>query len=199
MAASKLQRVLTTVAIFVFSFLYPMRGFAQVPAKHATTFDLQTATVADINAAIDAGALSSEKLVRLYLHRIEAYDKKGPKINSVITLNPRALEEARALDVERKTKGRRSPLHGIPVVVKDLVDVAGLPTTAGFKPFGAPIPERDAAIVTRLKAAGAIILAKVSAENWFGPDGFGATHPIGATLTPYNVENSPGGASHGPR
>lgn len=93
-------------------------------ATHAATrFDLQTATVADINAAIDAGALSSEKLVGLYLNRIEAYDKKGPKINSVITLNPRALEEARALDAERKTKGRRSPLHGIPVVVKDLVDV----------------------------------------------------------------------------
>ena len=164
----------------------------------ATTFDLQTATVADINAAIDAGALSSEKLVGLYLKRIEAYDKKGPKINSVITLNPGALEEARALDAERKAKGRRSPLHGIPIVVKDLVDVAGLPTTAAFKPFGAPIPERDAAIVTRLKAAGAIILAKVSAENWFGPDGFGATHPIGATLNPYNVEYSPGGSSNGP-
>src|ERR1700676_3627059 len=171
---------------------------ARATAHAASSFDLQTATVADINAAIDAGALSSEKLVRLYLNRIEAYDKTGPKINSVITLNPKALEEARALDAERKAKGRRSPLHGIPVVVKDLVDVAGLPTTAGFKPFGAPIPERDAAIVTRLKAAGAIILAKVSAENWFGPDGFGATHPIGATLNPYNVEYSPGGSSNGP-
>jgi amidase len=164
----------------------------------ATTFDLETATVADMNAAMDAGALSSEKLVTLFLNRIEAYDKKGPKVNSVITLNPLALEEARALDAERKAKGRRSPLHGIPIVVKDLVDVAGLPTTAGFKPFGAPIPERDAAIVTRLKAAGAIILAKVSAENWFGRDGFGATHPIGATLNPYNVEYSPGGSSNGP-
>ena len=199
MTARKLQCALATVAIFAFSFLIPRRGFSQDAATHPTaTFDLQTATLADINAAIDAGALSSEKLVHLYLNRIEAYDNKGPKINSVITLNPRALEEARALDVERKTKGRRSPLHGIPVVVKDLVDVAGLPTTAGFKPFGAPVPERDAAIVTRLKAAGAIILAKVSAENWFGSDGFGATHPIGATLNPYNVEYSPGGSSNGP-
>jgi len=199
MAARTFQCALRSVAIFAFGFLIPMQGFAQgVPASATTTFDLQTATVADINRAIDAGALTSEKLVRLYLNRIEAYDKKGPKINSVITLNPRALEEARALDAERKIKGRRSPLHGIPVVVKDLVDVAGLPTTAGFKPFGAPIPERDAAIVTRLKAAGAIILAKVSAENWFGADGFGATHPIGATLNPYNVEYTPGGSSNGP-
>jgi amidase len=199
MTTRKFQCALVAVAIFAFSFLIPMRGFAQGAATHSTTtFNLETATVADINAAIDAGALSSEKLIRLYLNRIEAYDKKGPKINSVITLNPRALEEARALDAERKTKGRRSPLHGIPIVVKDLVDVAGLPTTAGFKPFGAPIPERDAAVVTRLKAAGAIILAKVSAENWFGTDGFGATHPIGATLNPYNVEYTPGGSSNGP-
>src|ERR1700676_784677 len=199
MTTRKFQCALTAAVILAFSFLIPMRGFAQGAATRATTtFDLETATVADINAAMDAGALSSEKLVRLYLNRIEAYDKKGPKINSVITLNPRALEEARALDSERKTKGRRSPLHGIPIVVKDLVDVAGLPTTAAFKPFGAPIPERDAAVVTRLKAAGAIILAKVSAENWFGSDGFGATHPIGATLNPYNVEYSPGGSSNGP-
>jgi amidase len=199
MTGSKFQCALTTVAIFAFSFLIPPRCSAQgTPAHARTTFDLQTATIADINAAIEAGALSSEKLVRLYLNRIEAYDRKGPKINSIITLNPKALEEARGLDAERKAKGRRSPLHGIPIVVKDLVDVAGLPTTAAFTPFGAPIPERDAAIVTRLKAAGAIILAKVSAENWFGSDGFGATHPIGATLNPYNVEYSPGGSSNGP-
>ena len=166
MSGSKFQCALTTVAIFAYNFLIPALGLAQgTPAHARTTFDLQKATVGDINAAIDAGALSSEKLVRLYLNRIDAYDKKGPKINSVITLNPKALEEARALDAERKAKGRRSPLHGIPIVVKDLVDVGGLPTTAAFTPFGAPIPERDAAIVTRLKAAGAIILAKVSAEN----------------------------------
>jgi amidase len=199
MTGSKSQCLLATVATFAVSFLIPTRGFAQgKPAHASTTFDLQTATVADINDAIDAGALTSERLVRLYLNRIEAYDKKGPKINSVITLNPKALEEARSLDAERKAKGRRSPLHGIPIVVKDLIDVAGLPTTAAFTPFGAPIPERDAAIVTRLKAAGAIILAKVSAENWFGSDGFGPTHPIGPTLNPYNVEYSPGGSSNGP-
>jgi Asp-tRNA(Asn)/Glu-tRNA(Gln) amidotransferase A subunit family amidase len=168
------------------------------PARATATFDLQSASVADINAAMDAGALSSEKLVSLYLSRIEAYDKKGPKINSVIALNPKALDEARALDAERKWKGRRSPLHGIPLVVKDLIDVEGLPTTACFKPFGAPLPERDAAIVARLKAGGAIILAKVSCENWFGVDGFGATHPIGATLNPYNVDYYTGGSSNGP-
>src|SRR6476660_1364648 len=133
MTRRKFQCALTTFAIVTFNFLILAHGLAQdTPAHARTTFDLQTATVADMNAAIDAGALSSEKLVRLYLNRIEAYDKKGPKINSVITLNPKALEEARALDAERKAKGRRSPLHGIPIVVKDLIDVAGLPTTAAF-------------------------------------------------------------------
>jgi amidase len=166
-------------------------------SARAAEFDLSTATIADINAATDAGALSSEKLVSLYLKRIEAYDKKGPKINSVLFLNPKALEEARALDSERKSKGRRSPLHGIPVVIKDLIDVAGFPTTAGFKPFGAPVPPRDAAVTAKLKQAGAIVLAKVNTVNWFGKDGFDAQHPIGATLNPYNVAHSPGGSSNG--
>lgn len=163
----------------------------------ATEFELATADVADIQAAIDAGALSSEKLVGLYLKRIDAYDKKGPKINAVLFLNKDAVAEARALDAERKSKGRRSPLHGIPVVIKDLIDVAGLPTTSGFKPFGAPVPPRDAAVTARLKAAGAIVLAKVNTVNWFGKGGFDELHPIGATLNPYNVKHSPGGSSNG--
>jgi amidase len=159
-------------------------------------FDLSTATLADINAAMDAGALSSEKLVGLYLKRIAAYDKNGPKINAVITLNPKALEEARALDRERKAKGPRSPLHGVPVMIKDLIDVAGLPTSAGYKPFGSPVPIRDAFVVQKLHEAGAIVLAKVATVNWFGK-GFDATHPIGRTLNPYNVDYTPGGSSNG--
>src|SRR5688572_31937171 len=165
-------------------------------ATNAANFDLSTATIADINAAMDANALDSEKLVGLYLKRIDAYDKKGPKLNAVITLNKNALAEARALDAERKSKGRRSALHGIPIVVKDLIDVAGMPTTAGFKPFGAPVPLRDAAIVTKLKAAGAIIIAKVATVNWFG-NGFDETHVIGKSLNPYHLEFQPGGSSNG--
>lgn len=132
-------------------------ALAPLASAATATFDLATANVADINAAFDAGALTSEKLLGLYLKRIEAYDKTGPKLNSVITLNPTALAEARALDAERKTKGPRSPLHGIPVVLKDLIDATGMPTTAGFTPFGKPMPPRDATIVARMKAAGAIL------------------------------------------
>jgi len=162
--------------------------------SYGATFDLATATVADIQAAMDSGKLTSEKLVELYLARIEAYDKSGPKINAVITLNPNALEEARALDAERRVSGPRSQLHGVPVVFKDLVDVAGLPTTAGHAPFGAPVPLRDATIVTRLRAAGAVMLAKVSTRNWFGRDD---QHPIGHTLNPYHPGRSPGFTSNG--
>ncbi|MEJ1963213.1 MAG: amidase family protein [Gammaproteobacteria bacterium] len=165
-------------------------------AANAANFDLSTATIADINAAIDSGALTSEKLVGMYLKRIDAYDKQGPKVNAVVTLNKNALAEARALDAERKAKGRRSPLHGIPIVLKDLIDVAGMPTTAGFKPFGSPIPPRDAAIVTRLKAAGVIIIAKVATVNWFG-NGFDETHIIGKSLNPYGLAYQPGGSSNG--
>lgn len=164
---------------------------------HATTFDLSTASIDDINAAFDAGALTSEKLVQLYLDRIEAYDKKGPSLNAVFHLNPDALAIARALDKERATTGPRSPLHGIPVVVKDLVDVAELPTTGGFKPFGAPYPERDAKIVSKIKEAGGIILAKVATTNWFG-NGFDETHFHGPTKNAYNLFHLPGSSSNGP-
>src|SRR5260221_8994642 len=113
-------------------------------AVRAAHFDLATATIADINAAFDSGALTSEKLTQLYLNRIAAYDKTGPKINAVITLNPKALETARALDAERKAKGPRSPLHGIPIVLKDLFDTADLPTSGGFSPMAKSQPLRDA-------------------------------------------------------
>src|SRR4051812_50054835 len=89
-------------------------------------------TIADINRAFDHGALTAERLVQLCLARIEAYDRKGPSLHAGIALNPKALDTARALDVERKTKGPRSPLHGIPVVLKDNYNTSDLPTTGGF-------------------------------------------------------------------
>ena len=128
-SARRRRAILPVAILSLVVGLYGTRG-------QAATFDLQTATLADIQAAMDSGALTSEKLVQLYLNRIEAYDKKGPKLKAIITLNPKALEEARTLDAERKTKGPRSQLHGVPVVFKDLIDVAGLPTTAGFYPSG---------------------------------------------------------------
>ncbi|MDQ8204678.1 amidase [Pelagicoccus sp. SDUM812003] len=164
---------------------------------NAETFDLSRASIAEIQSAIDAGKLSSEKLVQLCLNRIEAYDKKGPELKAIFHLSPDALDTARRLDAERAQSGKRSALHGIPVIVKDLVDVAELPTTGGFKPFGTPVPARDAEIVRRIKEAGGIILAKAATTNWFG-NGFDETHFHGPTKNAYNPLHFPGSSSNGP-
>jgi amidase len=164
----------------------------------AATFDLQTATLADINAAFDAGALTAEKLTQLYLNRIAAYDKTGPNINAIITLNPEALATARALDAERKAKGPRSPLHGVPVVLKDLFDTKDMPTSGGFLPLKDSQPLYDATVVARLRDAGAIILAKVNMSDWFGtPKRGDQSTVLGRTSNPYNLDLTPGMSSGG--
>ena len=130
-------------------------------AAHAATVDLTDATIADLDAAFAKGTLTSEKLVKMYLKRIAAYDKQGPAINAVITLNPKALEQAKALDKERKAKGPRSPLHGIPILLKDNFNTFDLPTTAGSQLLAGSIPPDDAYVVKKLRDAGAVIVAKV--------------------------------------
>src|SRR5882724_496709 len=98
-------------------------AFASAPLlTRATELNLATATIADLENAMEKGALTSEKLTELYLARIAAYDKQGPTLNTVITLNPKALAEAKALDAERKAGKVRGPLHGIPIVLKDNYD-----------------------------------------------------------------------------
>jgi Asp-tRNA(Asn)/Glu-tRNA(Gln) amidotransferase A subunit family amidase len=187
-----LRRLRPTVAALLL-----LTGSAATGAR-AATFDLQTATIADINAAMDAGALTSERLVELYLARIAAYDQSGPAINAIITLNPQALATARALDAERKSKGPRSPLHGVPVVLKDLFDTKDMPTSCGFLPMKDSQPLHDATVVKRLRDAGAIILAKVNMSDWFGtPKRGDQSTVLGRTLNPYNLELTPGGSSGG--
>jgi amidase len=163
---------------------------------HAKTFQLETAGISDIQAAVDSGALTYEKLVKLYLARIEAYDQKGPALNSVITLNPKILEEARALDVEFKTKGRRSPLHGIPVLVKDNYDVVGMPNTGGSFLLEGNMPSADAPMIKGLKEAGAIILAKVNLDE-FAAGGHGFSSLGGQTKNPHDLTRVPAGSSGG--
>src|SRR5712671_3488358 len=91
-------------------------------SSHRSDFHLEEATLVDINAAMDSGTLTSEQLVKLYLARIAAYEDGGPKLNAILTLNPKAIETAIALDKERKSKGPRGPLHGVPVLLKDNID-----------------------------------------------------------------------------
>jgi len=167
------------------------------PTARAAEFDLSTATIADIQAAMDAGALTSEKLVQLYLARIAAYDKKGPALNSVITLNPNALAEARALDAERKSKGPRSPLHGIVVLPKDVFDTKDMPTSGGFKLMANSQPTRDAFVIDRLRKDGAIILAKLNQSDWYGVAPSGGSTLAGQVISPYNPKKSGGGSSSG--
>jgi amidase len=167
-------------------------------SANAATFDLTTASVADINAAFDAGALTSEKLVRMYLARIEAYDHKGPKINAVLALNAKAIETAKALDKERKAKGPRSPLHGIPVIVKDVFDTSDMPTTGGYVPLKGVVPSKDATIVRKLRDAGAIVLAKVNQSDWYAqPDIMASSTLGGSTLNPFALDRTPGWSSAG--
>ena len=113
------------------------------PVAARRPVDLDAATVADLNAAFKAGTLTSERLVQLSIARIEAYDRKGPNLRAVLTLNPMALETARALDAERKSKGPRSPLHGIPIVLKDNYDTFDLPTTGGSVLLEGSVPPDD--------------------------------------------------------
>src|SRR4051794_24256127 len=134
------------------------------------TVEFDALTIADIGRAFDSGALTSERLVQLCLARIEAYDRQGPSLRAVLTLNPKALDTARALDAERKARGPRSALHGIPIVLKDNYDTADLPTTGGFALLQGGPPPEDAVVLKQLRAARAIALAQVEiAELRSGP------------------------------
>jgi Asp-tRNA(Asn)/Glu-tRNA(Gln) amidotransferase A subunit family amidase len=159
-------------------------------------FELTNASVADIQAAVDAGALTYERLVQMYLKRIDAYDKKGSKLNAVIAINPRALEIARALDSERRTRGRRSPLHGIPIAVKDVVDVSDTPSAGGNLALGGTYPAHDATVIRRLREAGAIIFLKTNLDEFnMGSEGLSSLG--GQVLNPYDLTRNPGGSSSG--
>lgn len=162
----------------------------------SATFDLGTSTVLEIQAAMDAGKLTSEQLTRLYLARIEAYDQKGPSLNSVLSLNARALEMARDLDKERKEKGPRSVLHGVPIVIKANIDMADLPTTGGSLALKDCLPPDDAFTVARLRGAGAVILAAVNLDE-FARGGTGTSSLGGQTRNPFGLDHIPGGSSAG--
>jgi amidase len=113
----------------------------------ASAFNLQEASIRSINEAFSSGILTSEELTKLYLNRIAAYDSAGPRINSIVAVNPNALDIARALDLERRTTGPRSMLHGIPIVLKDNIDTFDLPTTGGSVALRGSVPSDDAFVV----------------------------------------------------
>jgi amidase len=157
-------------------------------------------TVGQIQADYRAGRYSAAQLTRAFLVRIHRYEDH---YNAFISMNPEALREAEALDAEFRENGPRGPLHGVPVVVKDNMDMAGLVTTAGFRGFssedgGVPmIPGEDAVAVARLRQAGAIILGKTNLPDFAGHGTRTNSSVAGVTLNPYNTAKAPGGSSGG--
>ena len=180
-----------TLLAFIFMFTFSGTGVS------AGSFYLEEATVSDVHAAIRANKLSVHQLVEWYIKRIKAYDQQGPKLNAVIMVNPRALEQADKLDAAFKKNGKfTGPLHGIPVLLKDNVNTKTMPTTAGSKSLEGYIPPTDAWITKKLEDAGAIILAKVNLHE-FAVWGESISSMLGQTLNPYDLTRTPGGSSGG--
>ncbi len=163
--------------------------------SQAQTFKLQETTIEAVQNAYKTGRLTAHQLVELYLKRIDAYDKKGPAINSIITINPKALDEADRLDAAFKRSGFTGPLHGIPVIVKDQFDVKGMPTTLGSILFEGYYPDRDSFVAEKLRKAGAIILGKTTLGELGGGDTHGSL--FGSTRNPYALDRTVGGSSGG--
>jgi amidase len=160
---------------------------------------IEEATIADLEEAYISGRTTARAVTQAHLDRIEAYDKRSPFINSLITVNPRALEEADRLDDLMRTSGRPSgPLHGIPVIVKDNIDVAGLPMTSGFQGWKNYYPPVDAPVVRKVRAAGGIILAKASLSEFTRGIGDNINSVLpGFARNPYNTAYATGGSSGG--
>lgn len=165
------------------------------PVAAPVPFPLEV-TIPELQHAMESGELTSLELVDFYLARIAAYDDAGPELNSFIYVNPHARKEAVALDAERAESGPRGPLHGIPVVLKDVIDTADMPTTGGSRALEGFIPEEDAFQVRKLREAGAIILGKTNLYEL--ANGFNSVSSLGGqTLSPYDLSRDPGGSSGG--
>ena len=174
---------------------------AQSPAPQPP-FDLEEATIAGLQQRMQSGQDTSRSLVDTYLARIEALDRSGPALHSVLEVNPDARTIADQLDAERKSRGPRGPLHGIPILIKDNIATADrMMTTAGSLALAGVTPPKDAFIVWRLREAGAVILGKTNLSEWAN---FRSTHSTsgwsgrgGQTKNPYALDRNPSGSSSG--
>ncbi|HEY0510977.1 MAG TPA: amidase [Thermoanaerobaculia bacterium] len=174
---------------------------AAAPAAQAP-FDLEEMTIADLKAALRSGKETARSLTEKYLARIEALNTKGPELRAVIEVNPEALAIADGLDAERRDKGPRGPLHGIPILIKDNIGTADrMTTTAGSLALEASIPPRDAFIAARLRAAGAILLGKANLSEWANfrssRSTSGWSSRGGQCRNPYALDRDPSGSSSG--
>ena len=172
-------------------------------APHPDPFPLLETGITEMAAGLQSGRWTVKDLTQWYLHRIESIDSSGPSLGSVIEVNPEALAIAEVLDKERKVRGSRGPLHGIPILLKDNLDTADrMKTTAGSLALkDAPPPQADAFLVGKLRKAGALILGKTNLSEWAN---FRSTRSIsgwsgrgGQTRNPYALDRNPSGSSSG--
>jgi amidase len=165
-------------------------------------FELAEATIGDLQRAMERGERSSRSIVDAYLERIEALDRSGPSLGAIIETNPDARSIAESLDEERRARGARGPLHGIPVLLKDNVDTADSnTTTAGSLALEGSRPARDSHVAERLRAAGAVLLGKANMSEWANfrssRSSSGWSARGGQCRNPYALDRSPSGSSSG--
>lgn len=173
-----------------------------LPAAEVPPFELDELSVPDLQSAMATGKFTARSIAQKYLERIEQVDKKGPSVNSVIEVNPDALAIANALDKERKEKGPRGPLHGIPVLIKDNIDTADrMQTTAGSLALLHSRPPRDSFVAQKLREAGVVILGKTNLSEWANIRSSHSTSGWsgrgGLTRNPYSLDRNPCGSSSG--
>ncbi len=162
----------------------------------AASFDVVEASITEMQAAMERGEVTSVDLVDAYLARIAAYDREGPRLESILRINVRARDTAAALDEERRASGPRGPLHGIPIILKDNYDTADMPTTGGSVALAGYVPARDGFQVRKLRQAGAVVIAKANMHEL--AMGITTISSLGdQTLNPYDLRRNPGGSSGG--
>ena len=176
-------------------------GLARTPPV-PPPFDLEEITVAELQAGMAAGRYTSRGVVEQYLARIAAMDRAGPSLQSIIETNPEALDLAERLDRERAATGPRGPLHGVPVVLKDNIDTADrMSTTAGSLALEGSIAPRDSHVAARLRAAGAVLLAKANMSEWANirstRSSSGWSARGGQCRNPFVLDRNPCGSSSG--
>ena len=200
--ASLLPAFLTALALATPAPTLPARVSSSIPASQGGSFELDEADIAQMQSWMATGRYSSRQLTELYIQRIEQLDRKGPSLSSIAEVNPDALTIADALDRERKATGPRGPLHGIPIVVKDNIDTGDrMMTTAGSLALEGSSARRDAFAIERLRAAGAVILAKTNLSEWANfrstksTSGWSARG--GQVRNPYALDRNPCGSSSG--
>ena len=190
------------VAAGVAPWVIRARSYHPSTTASAALAEMEEVTIAELQNAMKSGKMSARSIAEKYLARIAKLDKRGPALNAIIELNPDALSIAESLDKERKAKGVRGPLHGIPVLIKDNIDTADrMSTTAGSLALVGAKPLRDSFVAQRLREAGAVILGKTNLSEWAN---FRSTHSSsgwsgrgGQTRNPYAIERNPCGSSSG--